>query len=81
MDFMLDLWGSYDSLEGIRGEINLQIKLQFFGDMNPFKDSSAGVQFFSGRRIPEGHHLVAVLGFVSAHVSDDDPEYVSFLRH
>jgi hypothetical protein len=32
----------YDTIRGIRGEINVQVKLQFFGDVNPFKDSSAG---------------------------------------
>lgn len=35
-----------DTLLGLRGEINIQIRLQFFGDSNPFRDSSAGVQFF-----------------------------------
>ena len=37
----------YDTLHGIRGELNAQAKIQFFGNINPFKDSSAGVQFFS----------------------------------
>lgn len=35
-----------DTLLGVRGEINIQVRLQFFGDSNPFRDSSAGVQFF-----------------------------------
>ncbi|KAI9022024.1 hypothetical protein DFJ74DRAFT_768609 [Hyaloraphidium curvatum] len=35
-----------DTLLGVRGEINVQIRLQFFGDSNPFRDSSAGVQYF-----------------------------------
>ncbi|KAJ1510770.1 hypothetical protein HMI56_006183 [Coelomomyces lativittatus] len=34
----------YDTLRGIRGEVHVQVKLQFFGDFNPFKQSSAGVQ-------------------------------------
>lgn len=33
-------------------EIFLQAKIQFFGDSNPFKESSAGVQFFCTPEIP-----------------------------
>ncbi len=33
-------------------EIFLQAKIQFFGDSNPFKESSAGVQFFCTSEIP-----------------------------
>ena len=35
-----------------RAEIFLQAKIQFFGDSNPFKESSAGVQFFCTSEIP-----------------------------
>ncbi|KAJ3037922.1 hypothetical protein HDV00_001200 [Rhizophlyctis rosea] len=65
----------FDTLRGIRGEINCQIKLQFFGDINPFKDSSAGVQFFNLSSLPSTFHVVSSLGFVSALMNDDDPEY------
>lgn len=65
----------YDTLLGVRGELNAQIKLQFFGDINPFKDSSAGVQFVSSSAVPATHHIVSVLGFVSAIDNEDDPEY------
>ena len=60
---------------GVRGELNAQIKLQFFGDINPFKDSSAGVQFFSSNSIPVTHQIISVLGFVSSIDNEDDPEY------
>jgi hypothetical protein len=66
----------YDTLNGIRGELNAQIKLQFFGNMNPFKDSSAGVQFFSTPVVPTGFFVEKILGFVSALDNEDDPEYV-----
>ena len=33
----------YDTLRGIRGRLFVVIKLTFFGDMNPFKESAAGV--------------------------------------
>ncbi|KAJ3220092.1 hypothetical protein HDU67_006848 [Dinochytrium kinnereticum] len=49
----------FDNLRGIRGEMNVQVKLQFFGDSNRFSDSSAAT----------------VLGFVSAIDIEDDPEY------
>ncbi|KAJ3324791.1 hypothetical protein HDV06_006099 [Boothiomyces sp. JEL0866] len=65
----------YDTLLGIRGELKAQIKLQFFGDINPFKDSSAGVQFFSTPILPPGYQIVSILGFVSALDNEDDPEY------
>ena len=61
---------------GVRGEINAQIRLQFFGDINPFKDSSAGVQFYSSSSIPPNYTISSILGFVSAVDNEDDPEYV-----
>jgi Ca2+-dependent lipid-binding protein len=42
----------FDTIRGMRGELNVQAKLQFFGDTNPFKESSAGVKFFCGNGIP-----------------------------
>jgi hypothetical protein len=66
----------YDTLSGVRGELNAQVRLQFFGDINPFKDSSAGVQFYSGSNVPPNYQIVSVLGFVSALDNEDDPEYV-----
>ncbi|KAJ3224779.1 hypothetical protein HK099_007898 [Clydaea vesicula] len=65
----------FDTLRGIRGELNAQVKLQYFGDINPFKDSSTSVQFFSINSIPSTYQAVSLLGFVSALDSADDPEY------
>ncbi|KAI8363778.1 hypothetical protein B0O80DRAFT_434478 [Mortierella sp. GBAus27b] len=65
----------YDTIRGIRGEVNVQVKLQFFGDVNPFKDSSAGIMFFSTTSLPAGYQIVAMHGFVDALVNEDDPEY------
>ncbi len=75
--FFLQNLTSYDTLLGVRGELNVQVKLQFFGDMNPFKDSSASVQFFTMSTLPPTHQLTHVLGFVSAIDNEDDPEYAS----
>ncbi|KAJ1910193.1 hypothetical protein IWQ60_010786, partial [Tieghemiomyces parasiticus] len=63
------------SLLGIRGEIRVQVRLQFLGDTNPFKNSSAGVPLFSAPHIPEHWVIREVLGFVDALLVADDPEY------
>jgi hypothetical protein len=34
----------YDTLQGVRGEVLVSIKLNLIGDVNPFRDSSAGVR-------------------------------------
>lgn len=36
----------YDTLQGIRGEINFIVKVDLFSDVNKFRQSSCGVQFF-----------------------------------
>ncbi|KAI9007389.1 hypothetical protein BC832DRAFT_610651 [Gaertneriomyces semiglobifer] len=65
----------FDTLRGVRGELSVQVRLQFFGDINPFKDSSAGVQFHTMTAIPPGLSVASVLGFVNALEVEDDPEY------
>ncbi len=37
----------YDTLRGVRGDLHIVVKLQFVGNENPFRDSSAGVRFFA----------------------------------
>lgn len=37
----------YDTMKGIRGSLYVLVKLQFIGNNNPFRESSAGVQFFT----------------------------------
>jgi hypothetical protein len=71
------LFPIYDTLAGVRGELNLSIKLQFFGDLNPFRDSSAGVQLFPLSMIDEGSgwEVSHVFGFVEELGVADDPEY------
>lgn len=36
----------YDTMHGIRGEINIIVKVDLFSDVNKFRQSSVGVQFF-----------------------------------
>ena len=71
------LFPIYDTLAGVRGELNLSIKLQFFGDLNPFRDSSAGVQLFPLSMIDEGSgwEVSHVFGFVEELGVAYDPEY------
>ncbi|XP_074099419.1 C2 domain-containing protein 5-like [Cotesia typhae] len=36
----------YDTMHGIRGEVNIIVKVELFSDFNKFKQSSCGIQFF-----------------------------------
>lgn len=36
----------YDTMHGIRGEINIIVKVDLFSDANKFRQSSCGIQFF-----------------------------------
>lgn len=64
-----------DTIRGIRGELSVHVKVQFFDDINPFKESSTGVQFFSLPCVPDGRQVTALIGFAEALISEDDPEY------
>ena len=67
----------YDTLGGVRGELGLSIKLNFIGDVNPFRDSSAGVQLFPFSTLDpnSGYTVTHVFGFVEELVVADDPEF------
>ncbi|GKY92086.1 hypothetical protein MPSEU_000180000 [Mayamaea pseudoterrestris] len=67
----------YDTLSGVRGELYLSIKLNFIGDVNPFRDSSAGVRLLPFSTIDEasGFSVKHIFGFVEELVVADDPEY------
>ncbi|KAF0717750.1 Aste57867_2119 [Aphanomyces stellatus] len=66
----------YDTLLGVRGELSLVIRLSYFGDINPFRESSAGVQFFSLSTLdPAIFTTHKMLGFVEELVVHADPEY------
>jgi len=42
----------YDTFRGIRGELHISVKLEFFGDLNSGLDLSNNVMFFSGMLQP-----------------------------
>lgn len=41
----------YDTMHGIRGEVNIILKVELFSDFNKFRQSSCGVQFFYCKHI------------------------------
>ncbi|XP_077280598.1 C2 domain-containing protein 5 isoform X3 [Temnothorax americanus] len=65
----------FDTMHGIRGEVNIIIKVELFSDFNKFRQSSCGVQFFYSPNIPYGYHAQMIHGFVEELVVSDDPEY------
>ncbi|KAL1504008.1 hypothetical protein AB1Y20_010423 [Prymnesium parvum] len=65
----------YDTLHGVRGELAVSVKMDFIGDQNPFKESGAGVTFYSMPCVPPGVELVSLVGLVEELVVVDDPEY------
>ncbi|XP_013406243.1 C2 domain-containing protein 5-like, partial [Lingula anatina] len=65
----------YDTMHGIRGEINVIVKLELFTDVNRYRQSSCGVQFFGSTCVPYGYRAQAIYGFVEELVVNDDPEY------
>ena len=72
----------YDTLAGVRGELCLSVKLNFIGDVNPFRESSAGVRFFPFSTLDPsaGFAVQHIFGFVEELVVADDPEFDT-LRH
>ncbi|XP_058806440.1 C2 domain-containing protein 5 isoform X2 [Phymastichus coffea] len=65
----------YDTMHGIRGEVNIIVKVELFLDFNKFRQSSCGVTFFYSPIVPHGYHAQVIHGFVEELVIGDDPEY------
>lgn len=65
----------YDTMHGIRGEVNVTVKVELFSDFNRFRQSSCGVHFFYSPTIPQGYQAKVINGFVEELIVDDDPEY------
>ena len=64
----------YDTLRGFCGQLRIKASIDFFGDTNPFKDSSAGILFYSATQLPPPFPKAELLGFVEELVYEDDPE-------
>ncbi|XP_046438599.1 C2 domain-containing protein 5-like isoform X2 [Daphnia pulex] len=65
----------YDTMHGMRGEVSVIVKVELFSDVNKFRQSSCGVQFFSTPSTPHGFKIQSIQGFVKELVVNDDPEY------
>ncbi|KAF4529026.1 hypothetical protein B566_EDAN016875, partial [Ephemera danica] len=65
----------FDTMHGIRGEVNLTVKVELFSDTNKFRQSSCGVKFFCSPTVPFGYQAQVIHGFVEELVVNDDPEY------
>lgn len=63
-DLVIEGWFPlYDSLRGIQGSLYVTIKLQFIDNDNPFRDSSAGVQFFSASSLSPSEFIIQEVSF------------------
>ena len=49
----------YDTMHGVRGDINVQVKVELFSDLNRYRQSSCGVQFFRSKS-PDYDYAAAV---------------------
>ncbi|CAG9855251.1 unnamed protein product [Phyllotreta striolata] len=65
----------YDTMHGIRGEVNITVKVELFSDFNRYRQSSCGVQFFYSPTVPQIYQAKLIHGFVEELVVYDDPEY------
>ncbi|XP_030572144.1 C2 domain-containing protein 5 isoform X1 [Drosophila novamexicana] len=65
----------FDTMHGIRGEINVIVKVDLFSDVNKFRQSSCGIPFFHSQCVPFGFRAQVIHGFVEELVVNDDPEY------
>ncbi|XP_049826381.1 C2 domain-containing protein 5 isoform X2 [Aethina tumida] len=65
----------YDTMHGIRGEVNITVKVDLFSDFNRYRQSSCGVQFYCSPTVPQGYYAQVIHGFVEELIVDDDPEY------
>jgi len=65
----------YDTMHGIRGELNVQVRVELFTDFNKFRQSSCGIQLFCTSEVPSGWRIQSMLGFIEELVVNDDPEY------
>lgn len=63
----------YDSFRGICGELHAVVKLQYLGDINPFRE--VGVPLYSTSQPPQGFRIAHVAGFVEELFVESDPEY------
>lgn len=64
----------YYLLSGIRGEINVLVKVELFNDLNRFRQSSCGVKFFCSTSDLSFGFKIICLQFQN---TSEDPIYVN----
>eukprot|EP00698_Gefionella_okellyi_P005620 TRINITY_DN150_c0_g4_i1.p1 TRINITY_DN150_c0_g4~~TRINITY_DN150_c0_g4_i1.p1 ORF type:complete len:945 (+),score=179.05 TRINITY_DN150_c0_g4_i1:339-2837(+) len=64
-----------DSLRGVCGELHATVKIQYVGDINPFREASAGIMLFTSCLPPPGWKVAHIESFVEELVAESDPEY------
>lgn len=65
----------FDTARGVRGSIFVTVRLQFLGNENQFRESSAGIQFFSSSTLSTKCFFIQeIIGFVEEIVVEDDSE-------
>jgi hypothetical protein len=58
-DLVIEGWFPlYETLNGLQGSLYIHVKLQFIGNDNPFRDSAAGVQFFSTSSLSPSEFII-----------------------
>jgi len=69
----------FDSIRGVCGELNVNIKIDYIHNINPYRDSSPEVQFFSCPSIfplmEYTQYSLRIGDIVEELLIDDDPEY------
>lgn len=53
----------FDTMHGIRGEVNIIVKVDLFSDANKFRQSSCGIQFFNCKFFSIEMFLIFLLFF------------------
>ena len=74
---MIDGWFPiYDTLEGIRGELHVIVRLGLIMDINKFDNASTNVRFFGVSTLdPNVYSVISLGGLVDELTVDNDPEY------
>lgn len=58
-DLVIEGWlPLFDTFKGARGYISVVVKLSFIDNDNPFRDSSAGVHFFSSSTLSPSSFII-----------------------
>ncbi len=60
----------FDTMHGVRGEVNVQVKVELFSDLNKFRTSSCGVLFFCSELKSTRVSFIISLQFFKTFISE-----------